>query len=238
MVMKFLRLQDRSQGLSLKIRQYNAPCRSTQVHRGRQLPRHAALAVRTLVFALLAIIAAARGASAQVETADILGRVVDATGAVIPGAAVTVTNLDTGVVNKQQSNGTGEYVVPALRIGRYSVKIESEGFETYSVPEINLSQGDRARVDAKMLIGAAVTVEVGNAEPTLQTDSSVVGTVVTERQVEDLPLNGRNFMELAQILAGPTKGRRMRSPAGRARMTVGLLLRYRPTARTKIRTTS
>jgi hypothetical protein len=141
-----------------------------------------------------------------VETADILGRVVDATGAVIPGAAVTVTNLDTGVVNKQQSNGTGEYVVPALRIGRYSVKIESEGFETYSVPEINLSQGDRARVDAKMLIGAAVTVEVGNAEPTLQTDSSVVGTVVTERQVEDLPLNGRNFMELAQILAGTNEG--------------------------------
>jgi hypothetical protein len=155
---------------------------------------------------LLAAVLCSVPLRAQVESADILGRVADASNAVIPNAAVTVKNLDTGVVYTKKSNGAGEFVVTALPVGRYSVQIESQGFETYSVAELNLSQGDRARVDAKMVIGATVTVEVGTAEPELQTDSSVVGTVVNERQVEDLPLDGRNFMELAQILAGTNEG--------------------------------
>ena len=159
-----------------------------------------------VLLCLLACLAFCPLLRAQVETADILGRVADASHAVIPGAVVTVTNLDTGVSRQQKSNGVGEFVVPGVSIGRYSVKIESPGFETYSVPEMLLSQGDRVRVDATLLIGTSVTVEVGAAEPQLQTDSSVVSTVVTERQVEDLPLDGRNFMELAQILAGTNEG--------------------------------
>jgi hypothetical protein len=155
---------------------------------------------------LLAAVLCSAPLRAQVESADILGRVADSSNAVIPDAAVTVKNLDNGVIYTKKSNAAGEFVVTALPIGRYSVQIESQGFETYSVPELNLSQGDRTRVDAKMVIGATVTVEVGTAEPELQTDSSVVGTVVNERQVEDLPLDGRNFMELAQILAGTNEG--------------------------------
>jgi len=155
---------------------------------------------------LLVLLGLCPVAKAQVETADILGRVSDASHAVVDGAAVTVTSLDTGVAHKTKSNGSGEFVVPSLPIGRYSITIESAGFETYSIPELTLSQGDRTRVDAALVIGATVTVEVGTAEPQLQTDSSVVGTVVTERQVEDLPLDGRNFMELAQILAGTNEG--------------------------------
>jgi hypothetical protein len=156
---------------------------------------------------LLVFLGLCHVAAAQVETADILGRVSDSTHAVIPGAVVTVTNLDTGVVHKQKSNGTGEFTVSALVVGRYKLLIESPGFETYLVPELRLSEGDRARVDASLIVGAAnATVEVGSVEPQLQTDSSVVGTVVSERQVEDLPLDGRNFMELAQILAGTNEG--------------------------------
>jgi len=164
------------------------------------------LALRKFLPGLLACFMFSAAAMAQVETADILGRVTDASHAVIPDAAVTVTNLETGVVYKQKSNGVGEYLVPALPIGRYSVRIESSGFEVYSVPDTTLSGGDRLRVDAAMTIGASVTVEVVTANPALQTDSSTLGTVVTEREVQDLPLDGRNFMELAQILAGTNEG--------------------------------
>jgi hypothetical protein len=155
---------------------------------------------------LLACVGFCHIASAQVETGDILGKVTDASHAVVQGAIVTVTNIDTGVARNIKSNSAGEYLATAIPAGRYTVKIESEGFETYSVPELNLSGGDRTRVDASLVIGASVTVDVGAVEPQLQTDSSVVGVVVTERQVEDLPLDGRNFMQLAQILAGTNEG--------------------------------
>ncbi|NYF79566.1 hypothetical protein HDF17_001886 [Granulicella arctica] len=149
----------------------------------------------------------AGSAWAQVETADILGKISDSTGAIIPGASVKVTNLDTDIARTQKSNGVGEFVFSALPIGRYTVVIVSPGFETYSVPQISLSQGDRARVDAKLVVGNVQNVvEVSAVPPDLQTDSSVLGTVVTDRQVEDLPLNGRNFMQLAQILAGANEG--------------------------------
>jgi len=144
---------------------------------------------------------------AQVETADILGKVSDNTDAIIVGASVKVTNIDTGIGRTQKSNDAGQFVFSALPIGRYSVAITNPGFETYLVSQLSLSQGDRVRVDAKLVIGNVQSVvEVSAATPALQTDSSVLGTVVTDRQVEDLPLNGRNFMELAQILAGANGG--------------------------------
>jgi hypothetical protein len=161
---------------------------------------------RLFLICLVTLFGFSHLALAQVETADILGRVSDATHAVVQGAQVTVTNLDTGVSHKQTSNNAGEFVVSALPIGRYSVSIQSPGFETYSIPTITLSEGDRTRVDATLKVGEALNVEVGTAEPSLQTDSSVVGVVVTEREVEDLPLDGRNFMQLAQILAGTNEG--------------------------------
>jgi hypothetical protein len=192
---------------------------------------------RLFLICLVTLFGFSHLALAQVETADILGRVSDATHAVVQGAQVTVTNLDTGVSHKQTSNNAGEFVVSALPIGRYSVSIQSPGFETYSIPTITLSEGDRTRVDATLKVGEALNVEVGTAEPSLQTDSSVVGVVVTEREVEDLPLDGRNFMQLAQILAG-TKARPTRSPAAAARTIAGLRPRSPPTARTKTQTTS
>ena len=156
--------------------------------------------------ALLALILCSSPAMAQVQTADIVGRIADMSHAVIPGAAVTVTNLDTGLIRSAKANATGEFIVSSLPIGRYSVKVVSEGFETYTVPELILSQGDRARIEAAMVVGATTTVTVSSADPALQTDSSVLGAVVTQREVEDLPLDGRNFMELAQILAGSNEG--------------------------------
>jgi len=124
----------------------------------------------------------------------------------ITGAEVTITNLDTGVSRHTKSNHAGEFIFSTLPIGRYTVSVAASGFESYSVPEMTLSQGDRARVEASLVVGSEQVVVEVTASPEIQTDSSVVGTVVTEKEVEDLPLDGRNFMELAQVLAGANEG--------------------------------
>ena len=137
------------------------------------------------LFALvLALPVAAR---AQVTTADIVGRVTDATGAVLPGATVTIENVGTHEIRTLPTNASGDYVFTLLPIGTYTVKIELQGFGTQN-SRVPLSAGDRARVDAKLQLGAvAEQVTVTGETPLVQTDSSEksplrifsVGTVMT-----------------------------------------------------------
>ena len=145
---------------------------------------------------------------AQVQTADVVGTVTDSTGAVLPGATVTITNVETNIVQTTTSNATGDFIFTLLPAGNYSVKFESKGFKTYTATNIALSAGDRARVDAKMEVGeVSQSVEVsGNVAPALQTDSSNLGTLVTSQAVQDIPLNGRNFVKLVQLSAGVSIG--------------------------------
>jgi hypothetical protein len=156
--------------------------------------------------ALLACCAAL--APAQVTTADIVGTVKDASGGVLPGATVTIKNLGTGVERSMPTNEVGNYAFTLLPIGTYSVKIELSGFKTFVNPNVVLAGGDRARVDATMQIGELTeTVEVqGGAIAALQTDTSTVGGLVTDRAVQDLPVNGRNFIKLAQLVPGAHEG--------------------------------
>ncbi|HTZ74066.1 MAG TPA: carboxypeptidase regulatory-like domain-containing protein [Candidatus Aquilonibacter sp.] len=142
------------------------------------------------------------------ETASVVGTVTDASGAVIPGATATLTNIGTGVVQTATTNGTGDYDFPLLQVGTYSVKVEAKGFKTYTVPSIPLSAGDRFRADAKLQVGeAAQTVEVSGAvAPALQTDTSNIGSLVPAQSVQDLPLNGRNLIQLVQLQPGVTSG--------------------------------
>jgi len=141
-------------------------------------------------------------------TASVVGTVTDASGAVIPGATATLTNVGTGIVQTAITNGTGDYNFPLLQVGTYSVKIEAKGFKTYTFPNIPLSSGDRFRADAKLEVGeAAQTVEVSGAvAPALQTDTSNIGSLVPSQSVEDLPLNGRNLIKLVQLSPGITEG--------------------------------
>jgi hypothetical protein len=145
--------------------------------------------------------------SAQ-ETADVVGTVTDASGAVVPGATVTLTNLGTGVVQTVVTQGTGDYLFTLLQVGTYSVKVEAKGFKTYTIPSVPLSSGDRFRADAKLEVGeTSQTVEVSGAvAPALQTDSSQVGSLIPSQSVEDLPLNGRNLVKLVQLTPGITEG--------------------------------
>jgi hypothetical protein len=145
---------------------------------------------------------------AQVNTTDVVGKVIDSNGAVLGGATVVIQNLGTNDTRTVETNDSGEYVFNLLPIGRYSIRIEAKGFKAFSVPGVDLAVGDRARIDAQMEIGQITdSVEVqAPVVPALAADSSTIGTVVTQEAVQDLPLNGRNYMRLAQLSVGAQEG--------------------------------
>jgi Carboxypeptidase regulatory-like domain/TonB dependent receptor len=144
---------------------------------------------------------------AQSTTADITGTVTDSTGAILPHATVTLTNLGTKETRTAVSTDAGDYTFTLLNPGAYSITVTEDGFKTFSVPQINLAASDRAREDAHLEIGSSdQTVSVTGQAPALQSDSSVLTSTVTEKAVQDLPLNGRNYINLAQITPGANEG--------------------------------
>ena len=159
-----------------------------------------------LVALMCACLLHATTASAQLVTGDILGTVSDQTGAV-PGATVKATNLGTQQVRAGETNARGEYVFTLLPPGAYSVTVEREGYKTFVTSPVNLAVGDRVRVNALLEVGQiAETVEVTGPAAVLQTDTATLQNVVPEQLVQALPLNGRNFVQLAQIAPGANEG--------------------------------
>ncbi|HKX30150.1 MAG TPA: TonB-dependent receptor [Blastocatellia bacterium] len=152
-------------------------------------------------------LACAVSTNAQVNTADLVGTVTDHTGAVLPGAQVTVTNLGTNQVRTVTTDETGAYVFNLLPVGICSLRVEASGFKGLMVDRITLAAGDRTRRDVKMDVGpTSETVNVTAEATALQTDSPTVGTAITGRLVQDLPLNGRNYIQLAQLVPGISSG--------------------------------
>ncbi len=161
---------------------------------------------RLTPFFLIILLTCGFQLEAQVTTAEITGVVNDNTGAVIVGANVTIKHAATGVVRSMETSSTGNYTFTLLPIGAYSLSIESPGFRTFLAPSVNVSGGDRARVDATMQLGqVADTVEVSASGVALQTDSATVGGLVSDKAVQDLPVNGRNFIKLVQLAPGITE---------------------------------
>ena len=163
--------------------------------------------LRGTVFAALACLALLLGsthfASAQVDQGSISGIVTDATGAVVPNAAVTLLNTDVGLSLKGTTNGQGEYTFSPVRIGHYSVSATAAGFSKTTQENLELNVAQHLQVNVSLKNGASsVTIEVTTAPPVLQTEESSVGQVLTEKTINDLPLNGRNFTFLAQLAAG------------------------------------
>ncbi len=163
--------------------------------------------MKRIVFTLALFLLGFKG-YAQVSTGDILGSVTDASGAAIPGAAVTIKDLGTQSVRTAKSGESGEFVFTALQPGHYSVTVSAPGFKGFVTPDLSLSAGDRTRVGPVLQVGeSSETVEVlASTLPSLQTDTSTLSTIATEAQVEDLPLNGRNYIALAQLAAGAHEG--------------------------------
>ncbi len=142
-------------------------------------------------------------AFAQTNTGSIVGTVTDPSGGTIGGAAITVTNMDTSIAVKTTTDAAGNYVVTTLSVGRYSVTVEAAGFKKSVRNDISLNVQDRLRVDASLEVGSIVdTVQVAEAVPILETDTSYLGEVVESQRIVDLPLNGRFFTRLAVLTAG------------------------------------
>lgn len=144
---------------------------------------------------------------AQVTTGDILGTVSDPSGSVIPNATVNLTSVETGAKRNAQTDGSGGFVFSALQPGHYSLSVTAGGFKNFAVQGIVLAAGGRDRQDVSMQLGAqSEVVQVTSAPPALDTDSSALSMAVSEKQVADLPLNGRNFVQLAQLAPGSNEG--------------------------------
>jgi outer membrane receptor protein involved in Fe transport len=151
----------------------------------------------------LATLTLAIASVAQVTTGDIVGSVADSSGAVLPGVRITVRNLATEALRVAVSDAAGNFAVTLLPPGRYSTRAEHPGFKAATLTEVTLAAGDRLRNDFILEVGQVdQSIEVEARAPALQTDSSTIGSLVTAKAVQDLPLNGRNFIKLAQITAG------------------------------------
>jgi hypothetical protein len=168
---------------------------------------HIRLAARAVFFAGCLLLPVAPFASAQSTTADITGTVTDVSGASLPHASVTLTNLGTSEQRTAQTTDAGDYTFTQLGPGTYSIQVSQSGFKSFVIPNIALSASDRARRDAKLEVGSgAETVQVTGQAPPLQSDSSVLTTVITQKATQDLPLNGRNYVNLAQLAPGANEG--------------------------------
>ncbi len=163
--------------------------------------RRPILTLAAVVLGALAIMASP--SSAQTATGQITGTVRDATGAVMAGVKVVVTNQQTGLTRETKTTGNGDYVVPLLPVGAYVVTAEQPGFKTAILTDVALTVEQVKRLDVVLAPGAVTeTVEVQSNALVLDTATASVGHTITERQVTELPLNGRNFLQLLFLGAG------------------------------------
>ena len=148
-------------------------------------------------------------ALAQTDTATITGIVTDSSGATVPGASIQAVNQVNGLEYGTQSNETGNYVLTALPIGTYDLTATTEGFQTLFRPNVALHAGTRARVDIELQVGSVTeTVEVTAELPLLESETSSLGQAIENTTITQMPLNGRNYQELAVLTAGVLPSRR------------------------------
>lgn len=158
---------------------------------------------RLLLFVLISSLAiAAPALFAQGEKATIVGALSDPTGAAIPGATITIKSQATSAVVIVSTDESGQYVSPPLRPGAYTVSVEKQGFKR-TVQTIQLDVNQRARLNFELAVGqVAESISVTGSAPLLETQNAALGNVRTTKAINDLPLNGRNFVQLFHIATG------------------------------------
>jgi len=152
---------------------------------------------------LLVILCVNLPAYAQFDTATVLGTIRDKTGAAISGAKITIENLDTGIQATKATDDSGNYEFPGVKVGKYKLIAEKDGFTTAFDPSVIVDVNTRQRVDFQLTIGQITeTVEVRGNASVLETDSSQRGQVVTAQEAVQLPLNGRAYSSLVLLTTG------------------------------------
>ena len=158
------------------------------------------------IFLLAGLLIAFFGANAwaQYEDGTLIGTIHDATGATISNASISVTNTDAGIVTRMTSNATGDYEVPSLRVGVYTIEASAPGFAATVAKNITISVGARQRIDLSLRIGqaTATTVEVTDVSLQVETETSERGQTISGYQTESLPLVARNYSDLLGLVTG------------------------------------
>ena len=162
---------------------------------------------RKLLFAITALavsllLSSILQGQATISTGSINGTVVDATGAAVPGAKITIKHIDTGVTTNLTTNSSGFYNSGSVPPGKYLVKVEAKGFKT-AEEQLNVKIANNTAVNFSLKIGQeSTTVRVDASAVTVNTETTSVEGVLTARQIDSLPVNGRNFLDLAQLEPG------------------------------------
>jgi hypothetical protein len=139
----------------------------------------------------------------QVEKGRFVGRIADPQGAVVPGAHVKATNIGTNITQEAVTNETGEFVITPVSAGQYRLTVSASGFQNITTSVIEVNVGQVVREDLTLNIGSSTeTIEVTTEASLINTDSATMGTVVSNQQLTDLPLNGRGFFQLAELTPG------------------------------------
>lgn len=160
----------------------------------------------------------ALGAFGQVDTGAITGTVKDPSGGIVVGAKVVITDVDRGTQFTTETDGQGQYVVGPLKVGHYRVSVEMSGFKKEQIGPITLNVQARPKVDVTLQLGpTSETVVVTSRGPQLETETSDLGQVIDSQRIETLPLNGRNYAQLA--LLGPGVG--PSEPGSRVELSFG-----------------
>jgi len=152
---------------------------------------------------VLVLFVAAVPAFAQLPTGTILGTVKDASGALIPGAAVTAQNLETGASRSTLTNETGAYRLAALPVGHYDLRVELSGFKATTQRGLVLSVGDETVLNFSLEVGTpSQELVVSSEAPIVNTTTASLGGLVNEQKLAELPLNGRNYLDLTLLQPG------------------------------------
>ena len=154
---------------------------------------------RRVLWIVVSALLAADFASAQ-TFGQITGIVADSSGGILIGASITVTNTQTGANVTQQANASGVYVFPNLQPGIYTLKVEMDGFNSAQRNRIELQTQQTIRLDFRLDLGTLTeTVEAVASAPIINTTDGVLGTVIENQRIEELPLNGRNFLRMVEL---------------------------------------
>lgn len=158
---------------------------------------------RRTVLALIAVLLGWQIGLAQSDRATVSGTVSDTSGAAISGATVTLMNVNTNASREATTGKDGSYVFPAVQVGTYKITVKADGFQTTSTEDIILQVGDSRSVNIEITPGAVTDVVTVTADaPLVKTESSELGEVIETRKILDLPLNGRNYTQLATLVPG------------------------------------
>lgn len=159
--------------------------------------------IRLFVFSILFLFVFSSAIFAQQATATLTGTLTDANGDYVPATTVVVTNTATGTSRTAQTNDDGYYIVPNLPAGNYQVKFQNQGFKEMIIESVNLSVGQTSTINQQLdVIGPSEVITLIPPSLLVDTETSKVDAVINTKEIENLPLNGRNFLELALLTPG------------------------------------